>query len=169
MWVDWYIDDEKGPTMTLNFIDPTHPYENKTHIIKVSLLPIEKPCNTDLAVKSDKHTSPSCKIVKDLLRADKWGKIAKKQALRRQYTKRVSFIHGSTDSKISLSVLFKVYENGAMSAQIEQQKFNYPYRFNFTLANALELAKYIENSRKKARQKWMNKTRTKEDLDALFN
>ena len=169
MWVDWYIDDEKGPMLRLNFMDPTHPYEKKTYVIKVSLLPIDKQCNTDLSVKSDENTSPSCKIVKNLLRADKWGKIAKEKELRRQYTKRVSFIKGNNDSKISLSVLFKVYEDGSMAAQIEERKFKFPYRFNFTLANALELAKYIEISRKKARQEWFNQTRTKEDLDALFN
>ena len=169
MWVDWYIDDKYGPTLTLNFMDPEHPYEKKTHVIKVSLLPIDKQCNTDLSIKSDESTSPSCKIVKDLLHTDQWGKIAKEKELRRQYTKRVSYIRGDNNSSISLSVLFKIYEDGAMAAQIEEKKFKYPYQFNFTLANALELAKYIEKSRKKARQKWMNKTRTKEDLDALFD
>ncbi len=169
MWVDWFIDDEKGPLMRLNFIDPTHQYENKTHVIKISLLPIEKPCNTDLKVKSDANTSPACKMVKDLLRTDKWGKIAKKQEMKRQYTKRVSYVDGDANSKLSLGINFKVYEDGAMSAQIEHIKHSFPNRFNFTLTNALELSRYIENTRAKAQKKWMNKTRSKEDLDALFN
>lgn len=169
MWVDWHIDDEKGPLMRMNFIDPTHQYENKSHIIDISLLPIEVPCNTDLKVKPDATTSPSCKIVKDLLRADKWAKIAKAQEMKRQYTKKVSYIQGDKEAKISLSVNFKVYEDGSMSAQIEHMKHGFPNRFNFTLANALELSRYIENTRAKAQKRWMNKTRSKEDLDALFN
>jgi len=169
MWVDWHIDDEKGPLMRMNFIDPTHQYENKSHMINISLLPIDVPCNTDLNVKSNANTSPSCKIVKDLLRADKWAKIAKAQEMKRQYTKKVSYIQGDKEAKISLSVNFKVYEDGAMSAQLEHMKHSFPNRFNFTLANALELSRYIENTRAKAQKRWMNKTRSKEDLDALFN
>jgi len=169
MWVDWYIDDEKGPLMRLNFMDPTHQYENKTHIIKISLMPIEVPCNIDLKIKSDASTSPSCKIVKNLLRADKWGKIAKEKEMKRQFTKKVSYIQGDEKSKISLSINFKVYEDGAMSAQVEHMKYGFPNRFNFTLTNALELANYIEKTRKKAHKKWLNKTRTTEELDALFD
>jgi hypothetical protein len=132
-------------------------------------MPIEIACNTDLSIKSDETTSPSCKIVKDLLRADKWAKIAKEKEMKRQFTKKVSYIQGDKDTKISLSVNFKVYEDGAMSAQIEHTKHGFPNRFNFTLTNALELANYIEKTREKAHKKWLNKTRTTEELDALFD
>jgi len=169
MWVDWHIDDSKGPMMRLNFIDPTHQYENKTYSINISLQPIQASCNTDLKIKSDKNTSPSCKIVKDLLRADKWGKIAKEQEMKRRYKKKVSFIQGDEESTKSLGVNFQVYEDGGMTAQIEEINHGYPKRFNFTLANALELSRYIEDTRQKAHKKWMNKTRSTEDLDALFN
>jgi hypothetical protein len=168
MWVNWFIDDDKGPMMRLNFMDPTHQYENKAYKIDISLEPIEFPCNTDVNTDSNKNTSPSCQIVKDLLRADRWGKIAKEKELKRRYKNRVSFIQGDEKSKISLAVYFQVYENGAMSAQLVHKKYGFPKRFNFTLANALELARYIENTRKKAQKKWFNQTRTKEDLDALF-
>jgi hypothetical protein len=169
MWVDWYIDDDNGPMMTLNFIDPVHPYQKKTYTVHISLMPIDKPCDTDLMVDSDDNTSQSCQIVKDLLRINKWAEIARKKGLRRQYTKRVSFIYGNEKEKKSLSVKFKIYENGAMAAQIEEIKYGFPKQFNFTIANALELAKYIENTRKKARSEWFNKTQSKEDIDALFN
>jgi len=168
MWVNWFIDDDKGPMMRLNFMDPTHKYENKSYKIDISLEPIEFPCNTDINTDSDKTTSPSCQIVKSLLRADRWGKIAKEKELKRRYKKLVSYIQGDEKSKISLSIYFQVYENGAMSAQLVNKKYGFPKRFNFTLANALELARYIENTRKKAHKKWLNQTRTKEDLDALF-
>ena len=169
MWADWHVDDEKGPVMVLHFIDPTHKYEKEAHTINISLLPIDSPCNTDINIKSTKETSPSCKIVKDLLIVDKWAKIAKTQEMKRRYTKRVSFVTGDEKSKKSLGVNFQIYENGAMVAQIEEINHGFPKRFNFTLTQALELARYIENTRKKSHKKWMNKTRTKEDLDALFN
>jgi hypothetical protein len=169
MWVNWFIDDDKGPMMRLNFMDPTHQYENKAYEIDISLEPIEFPCNTDINTDSNKNTSPSCQIVKDLLRADRWGKIAKEKELKRRYKKLVSYIQGDEKSKISLSIYFQVYENGAMSAQLVHKKYGFPKRFNFTLANALELARYIENTREKAQKKWFNQTRTKEDLDALFH
>jgi hypothetical protein len=168
MWVNWFIDDDKGPMMQLNFMDPTHKYENKAYEVDISLEPIEFPCNTDINTDSNKNTSPSCQIVKDLLRADRWGKIAKEKELKRRYKKLVSYVQGDEESKISLSIYFQVYENGAMSAQLVHEKHGFPKRFNFTLANALELARYIENTRKKAQKKWFNQTRTKEDLDALF-
>jgi len=168
MWVNWFIDDDKGPMMRLHFMDPTHQYENQAYKIDISLEPIQFPCNTDIAKDSNKNTSPSCQIVKDLLRADKWGKIAKKQNLKRRYRKRVSYVNGDENSKISTAIYFQVYEDGSMTAQIEEVKHGFPKRFNFTLNNALELARYIETTREKAKQKWMNKTRTKEDLDALF-
>jgi len=168
MWINWFIDDHKGPMMRLHFMDPTHQYENQAYKIDISLEPIQFPCNTDIDKDSNKNTSPSCQIVKDLLRADKWGKIAKEQGLKRRYRKRVSFIQGNEQSKISTAIYFQVYENGSMTAQIEEVKHGFPKRFNFTLNNALELARYIETTREKAKQKWMNKTRTKEDLDALF-
>ena len=169
MWVNWHINDEKGPMMRLHFMDPTHQYESEAHKIDISLQPIESVCNTDINVDSDKNTSPSCKIVKDLLRADKWGKIAKAKDLKRRYSKRVSFIQGEEQSKKSLAINFQVYENGAMTAQVEEMNHGFPKQFNFTLANALELSRYVENTREKAHKKWMNKTRSKEDLDALFN
>lgn len=169
MFVEWYIDDEKGPMMKMIFIDPRHKYRNEQHVIKISLNPITSKCNTDLNVKSDKNTSPSCKIVKDLLRADKWGKKAKEKGIKKQYTKKVSYITGDKNSTLSLSINFKIYEDGGMSAQIEEMKHGYPNQFNFTLANALELAKYIEDTRKKAYTKWMMKTMKKEDIDALFD
>jgi hypothetical protein len=77
-------------------------------------------------------------------------------------------VQGNEKSKISTAIYFQVYEDGSMTAQVEEIKHGFPKRFNFTLNNALELARYIETTRKKAQQKWMNKTRTKEDLDALF-
>ena len=168
MWIDWFIDDEKGPMMRLHFMDPTHKYENESHKIDISLEPIESVCNTDINIKTDETTSPSCEIVKDLLIANKWATIAKKQEMKRRYKKRVSFIQGNENSKKSLGINFQVYENGGMTAQLEELNHGYPKRFNFTFAQALELARYIENTRKKAHKKWMNKTRTKEDLDALF-
>jgi len=169
MFVEWYIDDEKGPMMKMVFIDPRHQYRNEQHIIKISLNPIKSQCNTDLNVKSDENTSPSCKIVKDLLRTDKWAKKAKEKGIKKQYTKKVSYITGDKDSTLSLSINFKIYEDGGMSAQIEEMKHGYPNQFNFTLTNALELARYIENTRKKAHTKWMMKTMKKEDIDALFD
>lgn len=169
MFVEWFIDDEKGPMMKMTFIDPRHQYRNEQHVIKISLSPITSQCNTDLNVKSDENTSPSCKIVKDLLRTDKWGKKAKKKGIKKQYTKKVSYITGDKDSRLSLSVNFKIYEDGGMATQIEEMKHGYPNQFNFTLANALELANYIENTRAKAHTKWMNRTMKKEDIDALFD
>ena len=169
MFAEWYIDDDKGPMMKMTFIDPRHKYRNEQHVIKISLNPITGKCNKDLNVKPDENTSPSCKLVKDLLRTDKWGKKAKKKGIKRQITKKVSYITGNKESRISLSVNFKIYEDGGMAAQIEEKKHGYPNRFNFTLANALELANYIENTRVKAHTKWMNKTMSAEDIDALFN
>ncbi|MCK5538326.1 MAG: hypothetical protein KAI79_15980 [Bacteroidales bacterium] len=169
MWIKWFIDDEKGPMLKLHFIDPTHQYENKTHEIDISLQPIQFSCNTDLKVKPDKNTSPSCNMVKQLLRVDKWSKIAKEKGIKLQYRREVAFIQGDETSKISLAVYFQIYENGAMTAQIEQTKHGFPKQFNFTIAQALELAKYIESTREKAQKQWLNKTRTEEDIDALFN
>ncbi|HIP14994.1 MAG TPA: hypothetical protein EYG74_05855 [Sulfurimonas autotrophica] len=169
MWVNWHIDDKEGPMMRLHFMDPTNKYDKEDYAIDVSLSPIEAPCDVNLNIKPTKDTSPACRMVKDLLRTDKWGKIAEKQGLKRRYAKRASYIDGNASSTISTSVRFLVYEDGAMTAQIEQMKFGFPKQFNFTLTNALELAKYIEDTRKIAYTKWMNKTRTSEDLDALFN
>ena len=169
MWVDWFIDDDKGPMMRLHFMDPTHKYEKEAYKMQISLEPIKAPCNTDIKVKSNKNTSPACDMVKDLLIADKWAKIAKKQDMKRRYKKRVSYIYGDVNSTKSLGVNFQVYENGAMTVQLEEMKHGFPKRFNFTFKQALELARYIENTREKAHKKWMNKTRSKEDLDALFN
>ena len=169
MWVDWHIDDKEGPMMRLHFMDPTHQYENQAHKIDISLQPIESVCNTDVKVDSDINTSPSCKIIKDVLRADKWGEIAKSKDLKRRYSKRVSFIQGTEQTQKSLAVNFQVYENGTMATQIEEMNHGSPKQFSFTLANALELAISVENTREKAHKKWMNKTRSNEDLDALFN
>ena len=168
MWVDWKVDENRGPVLKLNFIDPKHKYDIKAEVIPVSLQPVTEACDKNIKNPPLETASPACKLVRALLIADNWGKIAQKKGLRRQFSKLVSYIEGDKDSRIASSVHFNLYENGAVSAQIEYRKFGYPKKFNFSMANALELARYIEDMRVDAAKGIVAGTMSEKELDNVF-
>ncbi len=168
MWVDWDVDENKGPILRLNFIDIKRKLDIKAEIIALSLEPVTENCNKDIRKPMAPETSPACRLVRGLLIAEAWGKKAQSKGLRRQFSKTVLYVEGDKDSKISTSVNFILYENGAVAAQIEKRTHGFPRRFNFTMANALELARYVEDIRVDAAKNIKAGTMTDADLDNIF-
>jgi len=168
MWVDWDVDETKGPVLRLNFIDIKRKIDVKAEVIALSLEPVTENCRKDISKPMSPDASPACKLVRGLLVAEAWGKKAQQKGLRRQFSKTVLYAEGGKNSKISASVNFILYENGAVAAQIEKRTHGFPRRFNFTMANALELARYVEDIRVDAAKNIKAGSMTDADLDNIF-
>ena len=169
MWVDWDVDENKGPVLRLNFIDIKRKLDIKAEVIALSLEPVSDVCSKDITKPASPDASSACKLVRGLMIADKWGEMAKKKGLRRQFSKTILYVQGNKESRISTRVNFILYENGATAAQIEYRKFGFPQRFNFSMANALELARYVEDIRVDAAKNITAGSMTDQDLNSIFN
>lgn len=162
MWVNWDV-DEKGLYIGLNFIDPDHKYDNRAHTIRMPFEKDRPACEQDLKKKPE-ILMTDCRFTRALLKGQVWKAALEKKKYRKSVTKVIDYIRGSKEEQNALAVIFKRYEDGGYALQIEDRKFGVSKLFNFTVANALDLARITQDAVEEANQG----TATEEDIDAIL-
>lgn len=144
MWVNWDVDDA-GLYVGLNFIDPTHKYETKAHAIRMPFQKDMPACEQDLNVEPEILTI-DCKFTRSLIKAHQWQTTLEDKKYRKPVTKLIDYIVGDEGANKYFSVVFKRYEDGGYAVQLDDSKFGVSKLFNFTIANALDLARITQDA-----------------------
>lgn len=144
MWVNWDVDDE-GLFVGLNFIDPTHKYVTQAHAIRMPFKKEMPACDQNLEVEPDILTI-DCNFTRALIKAHQWQQTLEEKKYRKPVIKMISYITGDEESDKYFSVIFKRYEDGGYAVQLDDHKFGVSKLFNFTIANALDLARITQDA-----------------------